>query len=126
MSPAGRITVELLERGEPIDGLAVLAGAPLEECRARGARWTLLRVLERRMAIFTIVVVRRFTKMGLATAKGLVDGASAARVEALGTAIDARDSEAARRALGEWLGSDYDHVAERLATALLAAFSTPR
>lgn len=122
------MTIDELMDGEPIDGLAFLADAPVEVCLSEGARWTLLRVLRRRMVILTIVVVRRLVPMGLASAKSLVGSATEQHVVALGDAVDARDALGAQRAFEAWwppLVGDDVNIPERLAESLLRAFSGP-
>ena len=107
-----------------IEGLALVAGEPVERCRDRGARWTLERVLERRLPIQTIMLVRRANGAGIAYAKALVGRATPERVDALGRAIDNADRQAARAALDEWVPDGrQDHT--RLADALADAFSRP-
>jgi len=120
------MTIDELMAGEPIDGLAFLAAAPVEVCLAEGARWTLLRILRRRLPIQTIVVVRRLVPMGLASAKGFVESATEEHVVALGSAVDARDELATQRAIEAWwppLVGDDVSIPERLAELLLRAFS---
>jgi hypothetical protein len=122
------VTLDELMEGEPIDALALLADAPVEACLSEGARWTLLRILRRRLPIQTIVVVRRLVQMGLAPAKSIVGSATEEHVVALGDALDARDELAAQRAIEAWwppLGGDDVSIPERLAKSLLHAFSAP-
>lgn len=104
-----------------IMGLAYAAGASVGDCLRRGAKWTLLRMLERRNPIVSILVIRRLGGDGIAYGKGVVGWATEERVRALGEAIDAADPAAALGALDRWLVGE--HAAnERLVHGLMQAF----
>jgi hypothetical protein len=111
-----------LQDATPIEGLAYLASASVEDCLREGAKWTLLRVLGRRYPIQTIMVIRRLTGLGIAYGKTVVGLATESRIEALGVAIDARDASAALAVLREWMADDLAEN-ERLVQGLLAAFA---
>lgn len=105
-----------------IEGLAMIADEPVETCRARGARWTVERVLARRLPVQTIMVVMRASGGGIPYGKTLVGLATPEWVTALGVAIDARDSRAARSVLDEWMPGS-EALNERLVRSLMDAFS---
>lgn len=105
-----------------VEGLAMIADEPVETCRDRGARWTFERVLARRLTLQTIMVVMRASGGGIPYGKSLVTVATPERVTALGVAIDARDSRAARSVLDEWMPGS-KALNERLVCSLMDAFS---
>ncbi|MEM1416381.1 MAG: hypothetical protein AAGH15_15840 [Myxococcota bacterium] len=108
-----------------IEGLAMVADAGVERCRAQGAEWTLRRIYARRASIASIALVRKATGAGVAYSKALVSWATEARVVALGHAIDAGDEGTARAVLDEWFAGsrrDEHETHRRLTKALLDVF----
>ena len=106
--------------------LAALAGAEHAECRARGLRWTIDRVLQRRSTIDAIMLLRHLG-LELPAAKSLLDQ-SAAQAELVLAACelvddDLLDAGADRLACGLW-GIEFD-VAVRVLWGLRAGLQAP-
>jgi hypothetical protein len=66
------VTFEDIRTRPAIEGLSFAAECSVEECLRHGAQWTLRRMLERRRAIPTIMVVMRLTSTSLSFGKMVV------------------------------------------------------